>query len=83
MPEARRFRSATSGKPYWTTVRVTWSGGCESGSGFGVGFVRGVLLMFALSFVLVASTVPGIGRSSPEEAQPFAAIVAPTKRSER
>ena len=38
--------------------------GLDAGSGFGVGLVRGVLLMFELSLVLVDWTVPGIGRSS-------------------
>ena len=37
---------------------MTESGGCESGSGFGVGFVRGVLFCASSHFVFVASTVP-------------------------
>jgi hypothetical protein len=37
-------------------------------------------LIFALSLVLVASTVPGMGRSSPDEAQAAKLRIEPTIR---
>ena len=39
----------------------------------------GVLLMFALSFVLVASNVPGMGRSSLSEEQAVRLKIIPAK----
>jgi len=56
-------------------------GGFEAGSGFGVGLVRGVLLIFELSFVLVDSSVPGMGRLSPESAHAARLKMAPMHKS--
>lgn len=64
-----------------TRLSESGPGGFEAGSGFGVGFVRGVLLIFALFFVLVLSSVPGMGRPSLVVSQLHKLITAATTTS--